>query len=49
MQRICLRGLIATPLALIVRLFYENANNGVVKNLEHIGKAEGGVEKCKRI
>ena len=28
---------------------YENVNNGLVKNVEHIGKAEGGVEKYKRI
>lgn len=44
-----LRELIATPLALIGRCFYENVNNGLVKNVEHIGKAEGGVEKYKRI
>jgi len=30
---------------LIGRWFYENVNNGIVKNVEHIGKAEGGVEK----
>ena len=29
--------------------FYENVNNGLVKNVEHIGKAEGGVEKYKII
>lgn len=44
-----LRELIATPPALIGRWFYENVNNGLVKNAEHIGKAEGGVEKYKRI
>ena len=44
-----LRELIATPPALIGRWFYENVNNGFVKNVEHIGKAEGGVEKYKRI
>ena len=44
-----LRELIATPPALIGRWFYENVNNGLVKNVEHIGKAEGGVEKYKRI
>lgn len=37
--------LIATPSALIGRWFYENVNNGIVKNVEHIGKAKGGVEK----
>ena len=44
-----LRKLIATPPALIGRWFYENVNKGLVKNVEHIGKAEGGVEKYKRI
>ena len=44
-----LRELIATPPALIGRWFYENVNKGLVKNVEHIGKAEGGVEKYKRI
>ena len=44
-----LRELIATPPALIGRWFYENVNNGLVKNVEHIGKAEGGIEKYKRI
>ena len=44
-----LRELIATPPALIGRWFYENVSNGLVKNVEHIGKAEGGVEKYKRI
>ena len=44
-----LRELIATPPALIGRWFYENVNNGLVKNVEHIGKAEGGVEKYKII
>ena len=44
-----LRELIATPPALIGRWFYENVKNGLVKNVEHIGKAEGGVEKYKRI
>lgn len=44
-----LRGLIATPPALIDRWVYENASNGLVKNVEHIGKTEGGVEKYKRI
>lgn len=44
-----LRELIVTPPALIGRWFYENVNNGLVKNVEHIGKAEGGVEKYKRI
>lgn len=44
-----LRELIATSPALIGRWFYENVNNGLVKNVEHIGKAEGGVEKYKRI
>ena len=43
-----LRELIATPPALIGRWFYENVNNGLVKNVEHVGKAEGGVEKYKR-
>ena len=38
-----------TPPALIGRWFYENVNNGLVKNVEHIGKAEGGIEKYKRI
>ncbi|MDU4651809.1 MAG: hypothetical protein E6Y25_00030 [Sneathia sanguinegens] len=37
--------LIATPPALIGIWFYENVNNGIVKNVEHIGKVEGGVEK----
>ena len=44
-----LRELIATPPALIGRWFYENVSNGLVKNVEHIGKAEGGAEKYKRI
>ncbi|HGI8750641.1 TPA: hypothetical protein ACJVLN_001527 [Streptococcus agalactiae] len=44
-----LRELIATPPALIGRWFYENVNKGLVKNVEHIGKAEGGVEKYKKI
>ena len=44
-----LRELIATPPALIGRWFYENVSNGLVKNVEHIVKAEGGVEKYKRI
>ena len=44
-----LRELIATPPALIGRWFYENVNKGLVKNVEHIGKAEGGIEKYKRI
>ena len=44
-----LRELIATPPALIGRWFYENVNNRLVKNVEHIGKAEGGVETYKRI
>lgn len=44
-----LRELIATPPALIGRWFYENVNKRLVKNVEHIGKAEGGVEKYKRI
>ena len=44
-----LRELIAKPPALIGRWFYENVNKGLVKNVEHIGKAEGGVEKYKRI
>lgn len=44
-----LRELIATPPALIGRWFYENVNKGLVKNVKHIGKAEGGVEKYKRI
>ena len=44
-----LRELVATPPALIGRWFYENVNNGLVKNVEHIGKAEGGIEKYKRI
>lgn len=43
-----LRDLIPTPQALIGKWFYENVNNGLVKNVEHIGK-EGGVEKYKRI
>lgn len=30
-------------------LQHENVNNGLVKNVEHIGKAEDGVEKYKRI
>ena len=47
-KEIVLRALIATPPALIGRWFYENVNNGLVKNVEHIGKAEGGVEKYKR-
>lgn len=33
-----LRELIATPPALIGRWFYENVNNGLAKNAEHIGK-----------
>ena len=44
-----LRELIATPPALIGRWFYENVNKRLVKNVEHIGKAEGGVEKYKKI
>lgn len=44
-----LRELIATPPALIGRWFYENVNKGLVKNVEHIGKAESGVEKYKKI
>ncbi|MSR93371.1 hypothetical protein FYJ34_03575 [Clostridiaceae bacterium 68-1-5] len=44
-----LRELIATPPALIGRWFYENVSSGLVKNVEHIGKAEGGIEKYKRI
>lgn len=44
-----LRQLIATPPALIGRWFYENVNSGLVKNVKHIGKDEGGVEKYKRI
>lgn len=28
---------------------FENVNKGLVKNVEHIGKAECGVEKYKRI
>jgi len=44
-----LRELIATPPALIGRWFYENVNKGLVKNVELIVKAEGGVEKYKRI
>ncbi|ERT64126.1 hypothetical protein HMPREF1252_0256 [Peptoniphilus sp. BV3AC2] len=43
------RELIATPPALIGRWFYENVNKRLVKNVEHIGKAEDGVEKYKRI
>jgi hypothetical protein len=34
---------------LIGRWFYENVNKGLVKNVELIVKAEGGVEKYKRI
>ena len=48
-EEFVLRELIATPPALIGRWFYENVNKGLVKNVEHIGKAEGGVEKYKRI
>lgn len=44
-----LRELIATPPALIGRWFYENAQKGLIKNVEHIGKDESGVEKYKRI
>lgn len=48
-EEFVLRMLIPTPPALIGRWFYENVNNGLVKNVEHIGKDEGGVEKYKRI
>lgn len=44
-----LRDIIATPPALIGRWFYENVKNGRVKNLEHIGKDEGGVEKYRKL
>lgn len=44
-----LKELIATPPALIGIWHYENVNKGLAKNVEHIGKAEGGVEKYKRI
>ncbi len=44
-KEFALRELIATPPALIGRWFYENVNNGIVKNVEHIGKAESVVEK----
>ena len=48
-KKFVLRELIATPQALIGRWFYENVNKGLVKNVELIVKAEGGVEKYKRI
>ena len=48
-KKFVLRELIATPPGLIGRWFYENVNKGLVKNVELIVKAEGGVEKYKRI
>ena len=48
-KKFVLRELIVTPPALIGRWFYENVNKGLVKNVELIVKAEGGVEKYKRI
>ena len=38
-KEFALQELIATPPAFIGRWFYENANNRIVKNVEHIGKA----------
>lgn len=46
-KKFVLRELIATPPALIGRWFYENVNKGLVKNVELIVKAEGGVENIK--
>ncbi|NLK14328.1 MAG: hypothetical protein GX313_06235 [Spirochaetales bacterium] len=44
-----LRDIISTPPALIGRWFYENVKNGLVKDVEHIGKDEGGVEKYRTL